>query len=224
MLMSVDGKISTRDSDAMDVDKDFPQISGIKEGLQQYYDIESQTDIFSFNTGRVLAKVGMNNKSDEPQKTSVCFVVVDNEPHLTRHGIEYLAKKAAILIIVTTNKNHPAISLADTHNNIKILTYDNHIDFENLFAKLKNDFGAERMTIQSGGTLNTILLRLGLIDRLLLVVAPALIGGKDTATLLDGESLHAQAGLFNIKALELVQAKPLNHSYLFLEYKIKNTP
>lgn len=32
MLMSVDGKISTGATDDLDVDKDFPQISGISEG------------------------------------------------------------------------------------------------------------------------------------------------------------------------------------------------
>ena len=48
MLMSVDGKISTGDNDNMDVDVDFPNIDGVREGLQQYYDIEAQTDLFSF--------------------------------------------------------------------------------------------------------------------------------------------------------------------------------
>lgn len=37
MLMSVDGKISTGSTDNMDVDKDFPNIVGVKEGLHQYY-------------------------------------------------------------------------------------------------------------------------------------------------------------------------------------------
>ena len=37
MLMSVDGKISTGASDHLDVDKDFPKITGVKEGLHQYY-------------------------------------------------------------------------------------------------------------------------------------------------------------------------------------------
>ncbi len=62
----------------------------------------------------------------------------------------------------------------------------------------------------------------GLIDRLLLVVAPAMVGGKDTATLMDGESLHSESELFKIKPLELVQAKPLENSYLLLEYKVNN--
>ena len=58
MLMSVDGKISTGSTDDLDVDKDFPKINGLKEGLHQYYEIEQTTDLWSFNTGRVQEKMG----------------------------------------------------------------------------------------------------------------------------------------------------------------------
>jgi len=222
LLVSVDGKISTGDTDVMDVDKDYPKIVGVKEGLKQYYDFELETDLFSFNTGRVFAKVGMNEKNDEPQKLPVSFVVVDNEPHLTEKGVSYLAKKSKNLIIATTNKTHPATILKKDFDNIHIFEYEKIVDFRDLFEKLKERFGAERMTIQSGGTLNTTLVREGLIDRVLLVVAPALIGGKNTSTLMDGESLHTSAELNKIKTLELVQAKPLENSYLLLEYQVKN--
>lgn len=222
MLMSVDGKVSTGDTDVMDVDKDYPKIAGVKEGLQQYYDLELETDLFSFNTGRVFAKVGMNKKTDVPEKLPVSFVVVDNEPHLTEQGVSYLSKKSKNLIIATTNKTHPAIALKTTLENVHVLEYEKDINFHDLFSTIVEQFGAERMTVQSGGTLNTTLVREGLIDRVLLVVAPALIGGKNTSTLLDGESLHAPEELNEIKALELVQAKQLKNSYLFLEYRVKN--
>ena len=222
LLVSVDGKISTGDTDVMDVDKDYPKIVGVKEGLKQYYDFELETDLFSFNTGRVFSKVGMNEKTDEPQKLPVSFVVVDNEPHLTEKGVSYLAKKSKNLIIATINKTHPASILKKDFDNIHIFEYEKIVDFRDLFEKLKERFGAERMTIQSGGTLNTTLVREGLIDRVLLVVAPALIGGKNTSTLMDGESLHTSAELNKIKTLELVQAKPLENSYLLLEYQVKN--
>lgn len=103
-----------------------------------------------------------------------------------------------------------------------VLLYQEKIDFFDMFKKLSADYGADRVTIQTGGTLNAALVREGLIDRVLLVVAPALIGGKDTSTLMDGDSLHAPDELFKIKALELVQAKPLEHSFLLLEYKVRN--
>jgi 2,5-diamino-6-(ribosylamino)-4(3H)-pyrimidinone 5'-phosphate reductase len=222
LLVSVDGKISTGDSDFMDVDKDYPKIIGVREGLKQYYDLEQETDLFSFNTGRVFAKVGINEKTDEPTKLPVSFVVVDNEPHLTKQGVSYLAKKSANLIIATTNKNHPALSLKENFENIHVFEYQNSVDFQDFFEKIAEQFRAERMTIQSGGTLNASLLRGGLIDRVLLVIAPVLIGGKNTSTLVDGESLHSESELFKIKALELVEARPLENSYLLLEYRVKN--
>ena len=39
MLSSVDGKISTGNSDLLDVDSDYPAMDGVKEGLHQYYEI-----------------------------------------------------------------------------------------------------------------------------------------------------------------------------------------
>ena len=184
--------------------------------------MELETDLFSFNTGRVLAKVGMNDKTDEPSQLPVNFVVVDNKPHLTEKGIAYLAQKSKNLIIATTNKIHPASTLKKKIKNIYVLTYEKSVNLQDLFWKISKQFGAERMTIQSGGTLNTTLVREGLIDRILLVIAPALIGGKNTSTLMDGESLHSSTQLNKIKILKLVQAKPLEDSYLLLEYTVKN--
>ena len=50
MLMSVDGKISTGAVDELDVDRDYPRIEGVKEGLYQYYEIEKTTDLWSLNS------------------------------------------------------------------------------------------------------------------------------------------------------------------------------
>ena len=82
MLMSLDGKISTGGTDIFDVDSDFPKIVGIKEWLHQYYELEQQTDLFSLNSWRVLAKIWMNNKNQKIEKTPVTFLVIDNKPHL----------------------------------------------------------------------------------------------------------------------------------------------
>ena len=68
MLMSVDGKISTGAADDLDVDRDFPQIPGVREGLHQYYELEQTTDLWTLNSGRVQAKIGANAK-EAPRKT-----------------------------------------------------------------------------------------------------------------------------------------------------------
>ncbi|MFA6476109.1 MAG: dihydrofolate reductase family protein [Candidatus Paceibacterota bacterium] len=222
MLTSVDGKISTGDTNAMDVDKDFPKVVGVKEGLSQYYEIEKTTDFFSLNSGRVFAKIGFNEKTDEPEKIPVTFVIIDSKPHLNESGMKYVSKKGEKVIIVTTNENHPAYKLKEELDNVEVIKHESEIDFVDMFSKLKNDFGAERVTVQTGGTLNAELVRNGLIDYLSLVVAPVLVGGEDTPTLMDGESLHIQDELFKLKALELESVNKLQNSYLHLVYKVLN--
>jgi len=221
MLMSVDGKISTGSTSDLDVDKDFPKIKGIKEGLQQYYDIEQTTDLYSLNSGKVQAKVGANKLQKNIIKLPVSFLIIDNQPHLNEIGVDNFIKKSKKLFIITTNKSHPAFDRKD-ENNLEIIFYENEIDFVDLFRKLKEDFKIDNLTIQTGATLNSIFLRHKLIDQLSIVIAPALIGGKETPSLIDGKSLSSVNELKNVKALKLVEVKKLNDSYLHLKYDVIN--
>lgn len=107
MISSVDGKISTGSNDKRDIDKDFPKIKGLLEGLHQYYELEQQTDLHSFNTGRVMAKIGMNEKK-EIKKTPVSFIIVDNT-HLNKNGVKNLIQKSERLYLITTNKKTSCI-------------------------------------------------------------------------------------------------------------------
>ena len=220
MLMSLDGKISTGGVDERDVDKDFPNIEGVAEGLHQYYELEQQTDSCSFNTGKVQAKIGVNEKK-EVFKTPVNFVVVDNKPHLNNVGVDYFIKKSKKFFLITTNKSHPAFQKVDAEN-LEIMYYEKQIDFQDLFQKFKDAHNIDAITIQSGGTLNAVLLREGLIDRVSIVVAPCLIGGKDTATLIDGKSLSTIADLGMIKPLVLKKCETLANSYIHLQYDVVN--
>lgn len=219
MLMSIDGKISMGDSDELDFDRDLPKIDGVKEGLQQYYDLEKQTDACSLNTGRVMAKIGVNDRDMEPKKIPVDFVIIDNQPHLTNKGVEYLSKWVRTLYLVTTNQRHPAHACG--LQNVVPISFDQSIDLSGLFEKLETEYGIKRMTIQSGGTLNATLIRNGLIDHLSVVVAPVVVGGVSTPTLVDGDSLHHLNDLKYVRAFELVSATPLEDSYLHLRYDLK---
>ncbi len=215
MLMSVDGKISTGSTDDLDVDKDFPKINGLKEGLHQYYEIEQTTDLWSFNTGRVQEKMGAN-KNPLPAKTPVSFVLLDNS-HLNAQGIRYFCAKSKNFVLITSNKEHPAFSVQE--DNLHIL-YQEIFSLKNALHQLKKDFGCERLTVQCGGTLNSIFLRENLFDFVDIVLAPVLIGGKDTATLIDGKSLISENELSSLGVLKLQECKVLNDSYVRLRYKV----
>lgn len=219
MLESLDGKINSGSSDNLDVDRDWCCIDGVKEGLHQYYEIESNTDLFSLNTGRVMAKIGVNEKDDYPEKIPCNFIIIDNKPHLNDNGIDYLCHWVNKLILVTTNKEHIAYSLRDKYDNLDILSYDN-LDLDTVLKDLKTIYNAERVTIQSGGTLNCEFLRKNLIDYVDIVIAPILVGGKDTSTLIDGESVTSVEELNKLRALKLEKCNVLNDSYIELKYSV----
>lgn len=215
MLMSADGKISTGATDELDVDQDFPRIDGVKEGLHQYYEIERTTDLWSLNSGRVQAKIGVNEK-DLPNKTPVSFVVIDSH-HLTEQGVRYFCALSNIFVLVTSNKNHPAFQVIE--DNLHII-YQEQIDLSDALKQLKTDYNCERVTIQTGGTLNGLFLRQKLIDYVDIIVAPILIGGKDTSTLIDGASIVSARQLSELSALKLEKCEVLEDSYIRLRYKV----
>ena len=222
LIESLDGKISTGDNDRRDVDKDFPLIKGVSEGLHQYYDIEKLTDPFSLNTGKVMAKIGVNIRTKNPIKIGCSFIIIDSKPHLNTKGVEYLAKWVKNLYLVTTNENHPVFNLTKKYSNIIVIKYKQKIDLADLLQQMKTKYGASKITIQSGGTLNSSWIREGLIDRVSIVIAPCLIGGSNTASLIGGESLHTKKDLMKIKSLRLISCTALNNSYIHLTYDVIN--
>ena len=215
MLASVDGKISTGATDSLDMDKDLPNVTGVCEGLSQYYAIEQTTDLWSLNTGRVQAKMGVNEKP-MPAKSPVSFVLVDSQ-HLTEHGVRYFCALSQTFVLITTNDTHPAFQVKA--DNLHII-FQKELSLSAALEKLKTEYGCERLTVQSGGTLNGLFLREKLIDFVDLVVAPVLVGGKETSTLIDGKDLLAEEELSALGVLALESCEVLAHSYLRLRYRV----
>ena len=164
-----------------------------------------------------MTKIGMNKKIQNINKLPVSFIILDNKPHLTKLGINNLIRKTKKLYLITNNKNHPAFKIKE--ENMKII-YFKKIDFRKLFIKLKKEYKINKITIQSGGTVNSDLIREGLIDMVSLVISPVLIGGKDTPTIMDGYSIESEKELKFIKTLKLKKCEKLNNSYLHLLYEV----
>ena len=68
--------------------------------------------------------------------------------------------------------------------------------------------------------MNGLFLRDKLLDYVDIVVAPVLIGGKDTPTLIDGKSLFSSAELSELGVLKLIDCSVLQDSYIRLRYEV----
>lgn len=82
-------------------------------------------------------------------------------------------------------------------NNLSVILQES-LSLSTALKVLKNNYNCDRLTIQSGDTLNSLFIREKLIDYVDMVVAPALISSKDISTLIGGESLMSTSDLDKI--------------------------
>ena len=85
---------------------------------------------------------------------------------------------------------------------------------------MKQEYGCDRLTVQSGGTVNSLFLREKLLDFVDIVIAPILIGGRDTPTMIDGSSLVSGTELSKLGVLKLTDCAVLQDSYVRLRYEV----
>ena len=101
-----------------------------------------------------------------------------------------------------------------------ILAGTGHVDFVQALEQLNREFGVTTIRVDSGGTLNGVLLRAGLVDELHLLVHPVLVGGIDRKTFFaDPDPLAKEAAHFDLP-LRYLDAKSLDGGLLLLSYSV----
>lgn len=120
-------------------------------------------------------------------------------------------------MLITSNKNHPAYNIKE--NNLHII-FQEELSLKDALHELKSLYGCERLTIQSGGTVNGLFLREKLFDYVDVVVAPVLIGGKETTSLIDGSSILSEKELSKLGVLKLIDCNVLDNSYIRIRYQV----
>ena len=68
--------------------------------------------------------------------------------------------------------------------------------------------------------MNGLFLREKLFDYVDVVVAPVLIGGKETTSLIDGSSILSEKELSKLGVLKLIDCTVLDNSYIRIRYQV----
>jgi 2,5-diamino-6-(ribosylamino)-4(3H)-pyrimidinone 5'-phosphate reductase len=147
----------------------------------------------------------------------VSFVLLDNH-HLSKHGVSYFCALSKEFVLVTSNPKHPAFSVKE--KNLHILYYEK-LNMKEMLCDLYEKYGCKRLTVQSGSTLNAEFLHEHLFDYADIVIAPVLVGGEKTSSLIGGESFISKEQLDMLGVLGLEKAETMENSYLRLKYKVR---
>ena len=126
------------------------------------------------------------------------------------HDLPLLADPASRVVVLTAS----SASLPDAAAGVEYLRGAGRVlDLGPLVGRLRDEFGVRSILCEGGPTLNSSLLREGLVDELFLTVSPMLVGG-DAITIVAGEGLPAPVGLELISLLE-------SGSHLFLRLRVR---
>ena len=93
---------------------------------------------------------------------------------------------------------------------------DEHVDFAQAFDELANRFGVDTIRVDSGGTLNGVLLRAGLVDEIHLLVHPVLVGDAERPTFFRDRLGNHYEGI----ALHYLRSEVHGEGNLLISYKV----
>jgi len=101
---------------------------------------------------------------------------------------------------------------------IPVITTGNiKVDLEQALEQLYGRFGIKTVRVDSGGTLNGLLLRMGLVDEISLLIHPVLIGGISPLSFFRAPDLTSSD---EITRLELSDVQRLKDNLVWLRYSV----
>ncbi len=101
-----------------------------------------------------------------------------------------------------------------------IVAGDNHIDMRVALEALNQDYGVNTVRVDSGGTLNSVLLQAGVVDEVSVLVHPYLAGGLPDPTMFDPH----KAGFHDLQVpLTHVHTEVMGNGITWLRYSVKKT-
>lgn len=209
--MTVDGKIATRQGDSA--------ISS-KDDLIRVHKLRDSVDGIIVGISTVLA--------DNPRLTIRLGRKQPMEKHLTRIIIDSMGRiPLDSQILRTASKIKTIVAVTKlAHMNVRrkikktgaivIVAGTNTVDLKRVLWTIQK-MGIKKILVEGGGEINWSLFSLGIVNELIVTIAPRIVGGRQATTLVEGEGYsRISQGL----KLQLKKVRMQNGGELVLHYKL----
>lgn len=98
-----------------------------------------------------------------------------------------------------------------------IITGDEHVDLRAALMELSSRYGVKTVRVDSGGTLNGVLLRAGLVNEVSILVHPQVIGGRSPSSAFIADDLGDDE---QVSEAELMSVDKLDGGLVWLRYRL----
>ena len=209
--MTVDGKIATTSGDSA--------ISS-RDDLIRVHELRASADGIMVGISTVLAdnpRLTVRLARKRVKKKDPARIVIDSTGKIPLDSRILLTASRIKTIVAVTKLAH-----IDTLRKIKktgaivIVSGRQTVNLKEVFSIIKR-MGIRKILVEGGGEINWSLLRLGIVNELIVTIAPKIVGGRQATTLVEGQGYRRISQ--GIK-LHLKQAQIQNNGELVLHYKL----
>lgn len=208
--MTIDGKIVTIHGDSA--------ISS-KQDLKRIHKLRSSVDAIIVGISTVIAdnprltvRLVKKKRKEDPAR-----IIIDSTGRIPLSS-KLLQTAYKIKTIVAVTKRAPDYKIREIRNTgaTVIIAGTKIVDLKELFLNLK-EIGVRKILVEGGGELNWSLLRLGIVDELIVTIAPRIVGGRTAVTLVEGEGYTKISKGIKMKLKNVLRQ---NDGEIVLYYKI----
>jgi 2,5-diamino-6-(ribosylamino)-4(3H)-pyrimidinone 5'-phosphate reductase len=209
--MTVDGKIATTSGDSA--------ISS-RDDLIRVHELRASADGIMVGISTVLAdnpRLTVRLARKRVKRKDPARIVIDSTGKIPLDSLILLTASRIKTIVAVTKLAH-----IDTLKKIKktgaivIVSGRQTVNLKKVFSIIKQ-MGIRKILVEGGGEINWSLLRLGIVNELIVTIAPKIVGGRQATTLVEGQGYRRISQ--GIK-LHLKQAQIQNNGELVLHYKL----
>jgi len=207
--MTIDGKIATNLGDS--------KIS-TKQDLRRLHRLRSSVDAVIIGISTVIAdNPRLTARLVKRHGTTPVRIIVDSIGRIPLDSkILKSASKINTIVAVTKRASDGRVDKIKSAGAIVIVAGTKTVDLTELFSILKK-MGFNKILVEGGGELNWSILQLGIVNELMVTIAPRIVGGRTATTLVEGDGYKRVSD--GIK-MELIRVSRQNNGEVVLYYKM----
>jgi 2,5-diamino-6-(ribosylamino)-4(3H)-pyrimidinone 5'-phosphate reductase len=209
--MTVDGKIATSLGDSA--------ISS-KEDLLRVHELRASVDGIVVGISTVLAddpRLTVRLASRQVKRKYPVRIIIDSTGRIPLNSrILRTASKIRTIVAVTELAHTDTISKIKKMGAMVIVSGRQRVNLKKVLSIVKK-MGIKRILVEGGGEINWSLFSLGLVNELIVTIAPKIVGGRQATTLVEGVGYPSVSNGIKLK-LKKVQMQ--NNGELVLYYKL----
>ncbi|MCL7454048.1 MAG: RibD family protein [Anaerolineae bacterium] len=211
------------------------RVDGYQGGIGQFYQVASafQADAMLAGSDTLLAAYESAPPDDEhaaealsaepaaapdPGDTRALLVVPDSRGRI--HNWPQIRREPWWRDVVVLCSHATPADYVDQLRQMgidHIVAGDDHVDLRAALEELNTRHGIRTVQVDSGGTLNGVLLRAGLVDEISLLISPTLAGGLSPRSIYRAPDLASPEGIIPLRLFHLER---LEDGIVWLRYEV----